>query len=980
VRILSLAIDGFGPLRGRWEFHPDRFTLLVDDNERGKSSLLAAIVAGLYGLDGDKRAHRVVTPLERWRPWAGGPFRIELEVDAGNERYSIRRDFEAGTVQVMTSRGKDVSEEFRAGKDEFQVGQKLLGLDALEFEKCALVRQGELEQVVPGDEKARRASTLHARLENAADTNVGDTNATEAIQVLEGALRRYTCAELETTGTVEHAIKALDAKLGLVKTEIAALEHDYANIAGPVDQLAALAEEERQSREGLTRLDDERRSTMGADVKRKLSENQAQQAELVKLRDEARSLESAAHLPANAEAELRETVARHEEALRNLETLDARRKEGQQRERGQLEAEGESLKAYGACGIAEADRLIALAAEIRRLGDEEQRLKSEAFSSRDTLAGKGYEPERITFLTDRFGSLPEHEQKLLRDQASLALAFQTDVAKLEQARTESTETLRAVDSQRGKQRMPGWVLVGLGLSGAAIGAVILVLHGPAETGMMMLAGGALAALGGALMLGAAAGARKTDHEDALRRLSEAQRRLNQLRSQRAETEAALGEISRRFSYRDPVELMKEWSDYARLAEEFGPMLRPAERMETLHGQRRKVLDEVRRLLEQLGGGQPDPGHLEIVASGIRRLQAIRQRLAELERSWSWIDEEKRVAEALANGLKERALALLRNAGLSYDPARSWADHFADLAARTQDRTRHGVLTEELIPQAQGRLLRDIEVKALRAQLELIESEHEAGGAPGGTKGGASAPVAATGGKPAAGRSPIEIEKERDRLHAQREQIERKRSDLRLRIEETSRRYHAEHPEKQAEAQRLERALAHARRFKQAVELARDTIQKVALDTHRRWAEHLNQRVTELLKSVGTRVVEMRFGEDLDFSVRFWNGEPVVRGRAVASLSCGARDQLHFAVRLAIAEYLSRGPVPLPLLIDDAFATSDDERTRAGMKLLLEHFSKRHQILMATCHRKRYEALVALDPDLYRERVQMIDLRPADVAR
>ena len=131
--------------------------------------------------------------------------------------------------------------------------------------------------------------------------------------------------------------------------------------------------------------------------------------------------------------------------------------------------------------------------------------------------------------------------------------------------------------------------------------------------------------------------------------------------------------------------------------------------------------------------------------------------------------------------------------------------------------------------------------------------------------------------------------------------------------------------------------------------------------------------------MGTRVVELRFGEDLDFSVRFWNGQPVARGKAVTQLSAGARDQLHFAVRLAIAEYLSRGPLPLPFLIDDAFSTSDDERARAGMKLLIEHFSRRHQVLMVTCHRQRYEALAALDPELYRDRVQWLELRPADVS-
>ena len=63
MKLVRLRVDGFGPLQGEWHFAPDRVNVLVDDNERGKSSLFAAIAAALYGLGDDKRSHRVVTPL-----------------------------------------------------------------------------------------------------------------------------------------------------------------------------------------------------------------------------------------------------------------------------------------------------------------------------------------------------------------------------------------------------------------------------------------------------------------------------------------------------------------------------------------------------------------------------------------------------------------------------------------------------------------------------------------------------------------------------------------------------------------------------------------------------------------------------------------------------------------------------------------------------------------------------------------------------
>jgi len=73
MKLLHVRVDGFGALQGEWTFAPERVNVILDDNERGKSSLFAAIAAALYGLDADRRSHRVVTPLERWRPWNGGP-------------------------------------------------------------------------------------------------------------------------------------------------------------------------------------------------------------------------------------------------------------------------------------------------------------------------------------------------------------------------------------------------------------------------------------------------------------------------------------------------------------------------------------------------------------------------------------------------------------------------------------------------------------------------------------------------------------------------------------------------------------------------------------------------------------------------------------------------------------------------------------------------------------------------------------------
>ncbi len=967
MKLLRLKSEGFGPLKGEWSFDPERVNLIVDDNERGKSSLLAAIAAGLYGLEADKRSHRVVTPLERWRPWGGGPYRIELEAEHDGERYTIQRDFERGTVEVWNARGQEVTAEFRQGKDEYPVGRKWTGLDAAEFEKCALVRQGELDEVVPADEKARRASTLHARLENAADTKIGDTNATEALQVLEGALKKHTCAELEFTGTVDNAIQRLELKLGTLDTELKTLDHDLERMNGPLEELARRGEEERGVREQLDRLDFERRDTFAAELRRQLAEDDQRRAGLEALRAEAKALENAVQLPENAESELRETIARLEEAQHNLEALEARRREEQARERTALESEQQGLAAYAQSTPEDADRAVALAAEVRRIADEDSRLRSEVFTLRDMLASRGYEPERIQFLTARFDNLVDDQQRLLRGQSELALAFQTEVATLEQARTESTETLRAIDGQRHRGRVPGWVL--LALAGGVLigGGVMFALHGPRVLALGLIGGGVVLAAIGGLLLATGGNARVDDRETALKRLSDAQRRLNQLRAQRTEAEIALGELSRGMGYRDPVELMREWNEFARLMDESGPVLRSEQQIRALETQKRQAFDEVRMLLERVGGGAPEPATLERVAAGIRHLAAVRQRLSDMERSYSWIDEERRVAEAAATGLKERAIRVLQSAGLTYDPERPWAEHVVELSDRLKGKVRHTLLIRELIPQAERGLRASHETQAVREQLAKIEAE-------------GPAPPAATAGAPGtAPRSAFEIDNEARLMRDKLESVQNWRTDLRVAVEEQWRKYHAEHPEKLAQRERVVAALEHARRFKQALELARETIQKVAVDTHRRWAEHLNHRVGELLQQVGARIDEVRFGEDLDFSVKPANGSQMARGKAVVALSAGARDQLHLAVRLAVSEYLSRGQAGLPMLLDDAFATSDDERARLGMRLLIEHFGKQHQILFATCHRQRIESFAARDAELWRAGVHRIELQSASVA-
>src|SRR5262245_12833381 len=522
MRITRLRADGFGPLQGEWTFSADRVNVILDDNERGKTSVFAAISAALYGLDGDRRSHRVVTPLERWRPWAGNAYRVTLDVESPDERYTITRDFDRNTVAVFDRTGGEVTAQFLEGRDQYPVGKKLFGLDQAEFEKCALLLQGEMDGVVPADEKARRASTLKARLENAADTHIGDTNASEALKVLEDALRKYNAHELDLPGTIDNALDRLVAKRELVEVDIRELDATLIVAQAPLEDLHRLTQEERRLQTALRDLENERRAGLAVDVRRQLEEHEFALAEVTRLEAEAGELASTANLPPNAEGELREVIARHDEALRGIDGLDARRREEMGRERDAIAAERQQLTAYDNFTPEEADRCVGQAAELRHLLMQDALLRHQVFELRDGLASKGYEPEQVQFLQQRFASLPPESLRLLRQQAELNLVFQTESASLEQQRTSATETLRAVDAARAARRTPGWILLALGIAALAGGGASLALGAPKTLGIALLAAGGALSGAGIALLALGARTRSEDRDEALALLAEAQ--------------------------------------------------------------------------------------------------------------------------------------------------------------------------------------------------------------------------------------------------------------------------------------------------------------------------------------------------------------------------------------------------------------------------------------------------------------------------
>lgn len=80
----------------------------------------------------------------------------------------------------------------------------------------------------------------------------------------------------------------------------------------------------------------------------------------------------------------------------------------------------------------------------------------------------------------------------------------------------------------------------------------------------------------------------------------------------------------------------------------------------------------------------------------------------------------------------------------------------------------------------------------------------------------------------------------------------------------------------------------------------------------------------------------------------------------AMLSQGTADQLYLAVRLAICDTVLPSEKSIPILLDDALVTFDDERMAAALDYLVE-LSETRQVILFTCQKRERAYLSATHP-------------------
>ena len=162
-------------------------------------------------------------------------------------------------------------------------------------------------------------------------------------------------------------------------------------------------------------------------------------------------------------------------------------------------------------------------------------------------------------------------------------------------------------------------------------------------------------------------------------------------------------------------------------------------------------------------------------------------------------------------------------------------------------------------------------------------------------------------------------------------------------------------EAEEERNAVERELAAAEREAEAVRLAWQCLAQAKQAALGDLAGPVAEEAAGLLERIaGRRLADFELGGDFAVAgLRPPEGPPKV---PVEEFSGGEQEQIHLAVRLALARILTGRERHL-VVLDDVLLNTDDERLGRIFELI-EEWSGRVQLLILTCHPERYRTLGA----------------------
>jgi len=140
-------------------------------------------------------------------------------------------------------------------------------------------------------------------------------------------------------------------------------------------------------------------------------------------------------------------------------------------------------------------------------------------------------------------------------------------------------------------------------------------------------------------------------------------------------------------------------------------------------------------------------------------------------------------------------------------------------------------------------------------------------------------------------------------------------------------------------------------FSQAISMASDAVSKADEEQKAKFSPELNRRAGEIMhKITDGRYKKVALRRDFKTTVSESESNMSHTGLEV---SIGTRDQMYFALRMALLDMIEEEGFSIPVILDDAFAYYDDDRVRSALEFLS---GLDRQVIVFTCHSREAEIM------------------------
>ncbi|HEV1997327.1 MAG TPA: AAA family ATPase [Candidatus Dormibacteraeota bacterium] len=262
MKLVQMRVRGFRRLRDLTVDLDHERVLVVGRNEAGKSTLMEALLSGLYGLSPAKRGSGHAGAVRTVQPWTGEPAALTLHLRMDDGRpIEVEWDFTAERTRVIDhARGEEITADFAAGTHGWiDFGEKMLGLPAGVFRQVTSVGEGQLASL--SDEAEIRQAVLQL-------TDAGvDVLVEQALARLDEATRQATIPRSNSATRrnemgkqlhlSEHALSAATQAREELEKEVGAIRQTEKDLTAVRKDLARILADEDERETERQRLQSE---------------------------------------------------------------------------------------------------------------------------------------------------------------------------------------------------------------------------------------------------------------------------------------------------------------------------------------------------------------------------------------------------------------------------------------------------------------------------------------------------------------------------------------------------------------------------------------------------------------------------------------------------------------------------------------------------------------------------------------------------